>query len=114
MKRIPDTLLVEGLFCLDTPDKHLLWAVIKRALEDCVLEDTSIRRNPHVSLNTRRGAILWLSDIESAHPMSLRWILEYISSDIESAYRAIHNLINSGNCAEQIKERRSGRRVSKF
>lgn len=101
----PSQYTPEGLFVIDTPEKELLLAVLKRAIEDASLLGPTQK-------NIRREASSWLKNTHSHKVNSINWVLDNISTNSEVALRAIRKMLNDKQGVQLIKERFHGHRVN--
>lgn len=101
------------LFCLDTPEKQLLGAILKRAMEDYLMINTriSIHHGHDFTRHHKRQAIAWFRDINSDHVGSCYWILEHISFSPEMAYKAIMHFIKQPDAADRLRRLAMNQRV---
>lgn len=101
-----------SLFQIDSPEKRLLCAVLKRAIEDYMCPERSMLCKDRVSLRkkTFRDAEFWLRDSAKGERSCL-WILEYITKDASLAHKAILRMLDDPTSKEYIKENALNHRV---
>lgn len=100
-----DCFSTDPLFEVDCPEKRLLCAILKRAIEDFALPDRMIinKENFKRISKIKGAAEKWLYDFESMEIGSIRWILENISNDAAEAHKSIIKLITSDFIGEWLK-----------
>jgi hypothetical protein len=103
-----------ALFVIDSPEKRLLCAVLKRAIEDFLCPERSIIHKDRINLkkHTIRDAEVWLKDTVSVKPGSILWVLEYITSDAKEAHRKVLRMLNDSKSREYIQRHSLTHRVN--
>lgn len=96
----------DPLFEIDSPEKRLLFAILKRALEDCAMPERMIinKLNHNTIQHIQSQAEFWLRNYSSQEVGSVRWILEYISNDPDSAHKSVLKLLAQTNLKEWLTE----------
>lgn len=96
---------VDPLFEVDSPEKRLLCAVLKRAIEDFALPDRLLidKKNLKRIGKIKDSARKWIYDYENMEIGSIRWVLENISNDPVEAHRSIIKLVTSDHIGEWLK-----------
>lgn len=90
-------------FVIDTPEKQLLWAILKRAIEDFLCPKRDIQRI----------AQFWLTSLENKNEGSLFWVLDNLCEDVEIGYKALQRLLfHSPELLSRVKSRTILHRVS--
>lgn len=98
-----------SLFVIDSPEKHLWCAVLKKAIEDYLVENRPISKNKNTP-KLRREATVWIQETSICTKGSLRWVLDYISSDTDRAIYEINKFLAAPESSKIIKRFRANHR----
>lgn len=96
----------DPLFEIDSPEKRLLFAILKRALEDCAMPERMIinKLNQNAIRHIQSQAEFWLRNYSSQEVGSVRWILEYVSNDPDSAHKSVLKLLAQADLKDWLTE----------
>lgn len=86
------------LFIIDTAEKELLSAILRRAIEDHLLQKNKpISSFNRIHADKKGDAKRWLIDTSHSQVGSIRWVLDYISTDTDRALQVIYQFIKNND-----------------